>query len=613
LNQQKNDFLPMTKQEMKKRGWDQLDIIFISGDAYVDHPSFGPAILGRLLEAKGYRVGIIAQPDWTKLDDFIRLGQPKLFFAVSAGNLDSMLSNYTPNKRKRKTDAYSPNGQAGKRPDRATIVYTNRLREAFPGVPIIIGGIEASLRRFAHYDFWSQKVRRSLLLDSRAHLLVYGMGEKQIIEIAEKLSAGKSIEELTKIRGTVYKTKTLENITNFVQVPSLEEVIAEKEKYASAFAIEHQQQDPLRGKTIAQKHADQYIVQNPPALPLTEEEMDFVYDLPYLRDIHPSYTEVPAIEEVKFSITSHRGCFGGCSFCAITHHQGRIIQKRSKESIIREAKILTKMPDFKGIIHDLGGPTANFRRPACKKQKEKGACAQKECLYPEACPNLEVNHSEYFDLLRTIRSLPNVRKVFVRSGVRYDYLLLDKHADKYLEELCEHHVSGQLKVAPEHVSARVTAAMKKSGRKVFDQFRKKYEAANQKLGKKQYLVPYFMASHPGCGLKEAVELAEYIRDLRYNPEQVQDFTPTPGSLSTCIYYTGINPFTKEKVYVPKSEEERQMQRALMQFRQPANYNLVQKALQKVGRTDLIGQGPKALIKSPKNSHPTSLRKVKKKK
>lgn len=597
-----NLFLPTSLEDVRQRGWEEMDIILLTGDAYVDHPSFGTAIIGRVLEAKGYRVGIISQPDWTGLDDFRKLGRPRLFFSVSAGNLDSMLSNYTPNKKKRREDAYSPGEKPGKRPDRATIVYTNRLKEAFPGVPIIIGGIEASLRRFAHYDYWDNKVRRSILLDSRADLLIYGMGEKQILEAAEKLKAGHLIQELTDIKGTVYRRKSLDELKGYLEVPSFEEVSESKKSYAEAFKIQYLEQDPLRGKIIVQGHGDQYIVQNPPADLLTTEEMDFVYGLPYVRDYHPMYEAaggVPAIKEVKFSITSHRGCFGGCSFCAITHHQGRIIQGRSPESILQEAKLLSELPDFKGIIHDVGGPTANFRLKSCRKQERKGTCSGQDCLYPEPCKTMEVDHSQYFNLLRALRNLPKVKRVFVRSGVRYDYLLLDKHSDKYLEELCEHHVSGQLKVAPEHVSKKVTNLMRKPGKIIFEEFKTKYNRINQKLGKKQYLVPYFIASHPGCTLKEAVELAEYIRDMGYHPEQVQDFTPTPGSLSTCMYYTELDPFTGKEIYVPKTQEERQMQRALMQFRDPKNYVLVYKALQKAGRLDLVGYGPKALIPPPK--------------
>lgn len=611
-------FLPVTLDDAKRRGWEELDVVLLSGDAYVDHPSFGTAVIGRVLEARGYRVGVIPQPDWTRLDDFKKLGKPRLFFAISAGNLDSMLSNYTANKRRRREDAYSPGGKTGKRPDRATIVYTNRLREAFPGVPIIIGGIEASLRRFAHYDYWDNKIRRSILLDSRADLLIYGMGENQILAIAQGLQGGTRIEELNDIRGTVYWGKSFGEIKNYLELPSFEEVNEDKRKYAESFKLQYLEQDPVKGKTLIQKHGDQYVIQNPPAKLLNTEQMDFVYNLPYIRDYHPMYEEaggVPAIREVKFSITSHRGCFGGCSFCSITHHQGKIIQSRSQESILKEVRLLTQMPDFKGIIHDVGGPTANFRITACKKQVDKGACPGKDCLYPQPCKALEVDHSQYFNLLRAIRSVPKVKRVFIRSGVRYDYLLLDKSSDKFLEELCEYHVSGQLKVAPEHISKKVTDLMRKPGKKIYEEFKARYNKTNQKLGKRQYLVPYFIASHPGATLKEAVELAEYIRDMGYHPEQVQDFTPTPGSLATCMYYTELDPFTGQRVYVAKTQEERQMQRALMQFRDPKNHPLVYKALQRAGRLDLVGYGPKALIPPPNKSKKqvgqrTQLRKAK---
>lgn len=591
-------FLPVKKEDLAARGWDGLDIILVTGDAYVDHPSFAMAILGRVLESKGYRVGIIAQPDWTSLKDFQKLGRPRLYFGVSAGNLDSLVSNYTPNKKKRRSDAYSPGGKAGCRPDRATIVYANRLHEAYPGVPIVIGGIEASLRRFAHYDYWSDKVRRSLLFDAKADLLLYGMGERQVVRLAELLAKGVPMKKITDIRGSVYKAKELPD--DCLILPSYEEVKADKASYAKAVKLQYLNQNPFIGKRLAQKHGDQFLIQNIPDKPLSTEELDKVYELPYQRDYHPDYeAEVPAIREVKFSLLSQRGCFGGCAFCAITHHQGRMIQARSAESLLREAKILTELPDFKGIIHDVGGPTANFRHLACPKQEKHGACVGKECLYPAPCPNLEVDHSEYFALLKKIRSLPKVKKVFIRSGIRYDYLLEDKRFFKYLEELCKHYVSGQLKVAPEHIAPNALAMMHKSGRRVFDRFRECYEAMNKKLGKKQYLVPYFMSSHPGCTLKDAVLLAEYIRDLHYQPEQVQDFTPTPGSLSTCMYYTGLDPLTGKKVHVP-DEKERTLQRALLQYKLPANRKLVEKALQKAGRQDLIGWGPKALLRPVKS-------------
>jgi len=582
---------------MKKRGWNELDFIFVTGDAYVDHPSFGHAIITRLLESLGFKVGIISQPNWKTADDFIKLGKPKIAFLVSSGNIDSMVNHYTVNKKRRSEDVYSPGGKANLRPDRAVIVYCNKLREYFKDVPIIIGGIEASLRRFAHYDYWDDKVRRSILLDSNADLLVYGMGEKQILEIANLISYGKKITEIKNINGTCYVTKDISNLTDYIEIPSFEEVSKDKLKYAEAFKIQYQEQDPIKGKTLVQKHGNLYVVQNPPAKPLTVEEMDFIYSLPYTRTYHPIYKKyggVPALKEVEFSIVSHRGCFGGCSFCALHFHQGRIIQKRSKESIIEEAKKLINLPNFKGYIHDVGGPTANFRNPSCKKQLKEGVCKNRQCLFPTPCPNLEVNHDEYLNILREIRKLPKVKKVFIRSGIRYDYVLLDKN-DKFLIEVIKNHISGQLKVAPEHVCDKVLKIMGKPPRKLYDKFVKKYFDLNKKFGLKQYLVPYLMSSHPGSDLKAAIELAEYIRDMGYNPEQVQDFYPTPGSLSTTIYYTGINPLTGEKIYVPKDPEEKKMQRALLQFKDPKNYDLVYKALIKAKRTDLIGFDKKCLI------------------
>ncbi|WP_156792031.1 YgiQ family radical SAM protein [Caloramator australicus] len=591
------DFLPITKEDMKKRRWDELDFIFVTGDAYVDHPSFGHAIVTRLLESLGFKVGIISQPNWKTAEDFIKLGKPKIAFLVSSGNIDSMVNHYTVNKKRRSEDAYSPGGKGNLRPDRAVIVYCNKIREIFKDVPIIIGGIEASLRRFAHYDYWDDKVRRSILLDSSADLLVYGMGEKQIIEIANLISYGKKITDLNDINGTCYITKDISKLTNYIEIPSYEEVAKDKLKYAEAFKIQYLEQDPIKGKILVQKHGNIYLVQNPPAKPLTVEEMDFIYSLPYKRTYHPIYKKyggVPALKEVEFSIVSHRGCYGGCSFCALHFHQGRIIQKRSRESIIEEAKKLTSMPNFKGYIHDIGGPTANFRNPSCKAQLERGICKTRQCLHPNPCPNLEVSHEEYLDILRQVRNLPKVKKVFIRSGIRYDYVLLDK-SDKFLIELIKNHISGQLKVAPEHVCDRVLKVMGKPSKKVYDKFVKKYFEYNKKFGLKQYLVPYLMSSHPGSDLKAAIELAEYIRDMGYNPEQVQDFYPTPGSLSTTIYYTGVNPLTGEKVYVPKDPEEKKMQRALLQFRDPKNYDLVYKALIKAKRTDLIGYDKKCLI------------------
>lgn len=587
---------------MAGRGWTELDFLCITGDAYVDHPSFGMAIISRLLEKMGFRVGIIAQPDWRSARDFNRLGKPRLGVMITAGNLDSLLAHYTAAKHPRHKDAYAPGGKPGKRPDRATMVYTHRVREAFGKIPVIIGGIEASLRRFAHYDFWEDRVRRSMLIDARADILVYGMGEKPIGEIARRLDAGETAGSITDVPGTVVKSAALQFWQDYLVLPAYDDVAADKRKFAAAFKIQYEEQDPLRGKRLVQAHGAEYIIQNPPAPPLTTAEMDEVYDLPYARDYHPAYAAaggVPAIQEVKFSIVSHRGCFGGCSFCALVSHQGRIIQARSKESILKEARLLTAMPDFKGYIHDVGGPTANFRLPACHQQQERGTCKGKQCLFPRFCRNLQYDHTDYLDILRSLRALPGVKKVFVRSGLRFDYLLAGNYRE-FLRELCEHHVSGQLKVAPEHVSPKVTALMGKSDRRVYERFVKAYRQINKQLGKEQYLVPYFMSGHPGCDLPEAVELAEFIRDMGYNPEQVQDFIPTPGSLSTCMYYTGLNPLTGEKVYVARTVKEKALQRALLQYRNPANYRLVHEALQKAGRTDLIGYDAKCLIRPVRN-------------
>ncbi|AJQ27664.1 UPF0313 protein ygiQ [Pelosinus fermentans JBW45] len=601
----KNDFLPISKEDMIKRGWDRLDFLFVSGDAYIDHPSFGPAILCRLLQKYGYRVGIISQPDWRSTLDFKKMGKPRLGVLVSAGNLDSMLNKFTAAKKFRSTDNYSPGGKAGCRPDRATIVYCNRIREVWKDIPIIIGGIEASLRRFAHYDYWSNSIRRSILIDSRADILIYGMGEKQLKEIAEQLQQGFKISDIRNVQGTCYKTDSIEHLWNYIETPGYDDVNTNKQAFSQAFKIQYQEQDAIRGKTIVQNHGEFSIVQNAPALPLTTEEMDEIYDLPYQRTYHPIYEKsggVPAIQEVKFSLVSHRGCFGGCSFCAIVSHQGRIIQSRSHESILNEAKIIIAMPDFKGYIHDIGGPTANFRIQSCQKQSERGTCKAKQCLAPTPCKELMTNHTDYLTLLRTLRALPGVKKVFIRSGLRYDYLMADPSNEEFLRELCEHHISGQLKVAPEHISPKVTNLMGKSGKGVYLKFMQAYKRVNERIGKEQYLVPYFMSSHPGSGLKEAIELAEFIRDLNYRPEQVQDFIPTPGSLSTCIYYTGINPFTNEKVYVAKDIHEKKMQRGLMQYRDPKNYYLVYEALTKANRQDLIGYGPKCLIRPPHNAN-----------
>lgn len=597
-----NQFLVTSKKEMQERGWDQLDFVLISGDAYVDHPSFGPAIIGRLLERHGYKVGIIAQPDWRSTADFKKLGKPRLAVLVTAGNLDSMLNKFTAAKKYRSTDNYSPGGQAGRRPDRATIVYCNRVREVWKQIPLIIGGIEASLRRFSHYDYWSDSIRRSIVIDSRADLLIYGMGEKQIIEVADQLSAGIAVSHIRDVRGTCYSSDTVEHLWDYIEVPPHEAVITDKYAFAQAFQIQYEEQDPIRGKTVVQRHGETFIIQNPPALPLSTDEMDEIYNLPYERTFHPSYEKdggVPAIQEVKFSLVSHRGCFGGCSFCAIVSHQGRIIQSRSQQSIIDEAILITKMPDFKGYIHDVGGPTANFRMPACSHQEVRGACKGRHCLAPAPCKNLSTDHSDYLQLLRSLRALPRVKKVFIRSGLRYDYLLA-ANDNEFLAELCEHHVSGQLKVAPEHIAAKVTRLMGKSGKETYVKFMNAYKKTNAALGKEQYLVPYFMSSHPGSSLKEAVELAEFLRDIGYQPEQVQDFIPTPGSLSTVMYHTGLNPLTGEKVYVAKDPHEKKLQRALMQFRNPKNYELVFEALTKAHREDLIGYGPKCLIRPRRN-------------
>ncbi|WP_418789938.1 YgiQ family radical SAM protein [Phosphitispora sp. TUW77] len=587
----------MTREEMNKYNWHYVDFLVITGDAYVDHPSFGAAIISRLLEKMGFKVGIIAQPDWHDTKDFTRLGKPRYACLVTAGNLDSMVSNYTGNKNHRKKDMYSPGGIPGKRPDRAAIVYCNRIREAWPGIPLVIGGIEASLRRLAHYDYWDNRVRRSILIDSRADILVYGMGEKQMEEIALRLSKGEDIGQLTNILGTVYavREKPREDV---IRLPGYDEVSNDKRKYADAFRLAYSEQDPYRGKTLVQPHGLQYVVQNPPAKPLTTEEIDSVYELPFIRKSHPVYTKykgIPAEDEVKFSITAQRGCFGGCAFCALNFHQGCIIQPRSHESILKEARLLTEMPDFKGIIHDVGGPTANFRMPACRSQLKRGACADKHCLVPDKCKNVIIDHSDLIELLRKLRSLPRVKKVFLRSGLRYDYLLYEKNPE-VLNEICNYHVSGQLKVAPEHVSSRVLKIMRKPGHDIYKRFKEKFSETNRRFGKQQYLVPYFIASHPGCTLKDAIQLAEYIRDMGYNPEQVQDFTPTPGSLSTCMYYTGIDPLTGQKVYVPRSPKERKMQRALIQYRNPKNRGLVKEALKRAGREDLIGNGPKCLVR-----------------
>ncbi|WP_330571237.1 YgiQ family radical SAM protein [Marinisporobacter balticus] len=597
-NMRINDFLPICNEDVKKRGWSQLDFIIVTGDAYVDHPSFGTAIISRVLEDAGYKVGIIAQPDWKDVDDFKKLGRPKLGFLINAGNLDSMVNHYTVSKKRRKQDLYAPAGKIGLRPDRATIVYANMVRQAYKKVSIIIGGIEASLRRFAHYDYWNDKVRRSILFDSEADLLIFGMGERQVVEVADNLKNGLKIEYIRHIPGTCYKVDDLEEVYDYTQIPSFEEISQDKIAYAKAFKIEYEEQDSIRGKVLVQKHKDTYVVQNPPAMPLSQIELDRVYALPYMRNYHPTYEKmggIPAIKEVKHSIVSVRGCFGSCSFCALTFHQGRVIQSRSQKSIIEEAQNIIKDKEFKGYIHDVGGPTANFRHIACEKQKKHGACKNKQCLYPKPCKNLYVDHNEYLELLRKLRKIEGVKKVFVRSGLRYDYIMADKK-DDFLKELCTHHVSGQLKVAPEHVSPKVLDLMGKPRRDTYDQFVEKFYKINEKIGKKQFLVPYLMSSHPGSDLNAAIDMAEYLRDIHYYPEQVQDFYPTPGTLSTSMFYTGLDPRNMKMVYVPKTREEKAMQRALLQYKSYKNYDLVKKALILAGRQDLIGYGPKCLIK-----------------
>ena len=596
-----NKFLPICKKDMEERGWEVCDFIIVTGDAYIDHHSFGTAVISRVLENAGYKVGIISQPNWNKIDDFKKLGRPRLAFLVNAGNMDSMVNHYTVSKRIREKDYYSPGGKMGLRPDRATIVYCNKVREAFKDVDILIGGVEASLRRFAHYDYWSDKVRQSILIDSGADLLVYGMSEKQIVEVANYLNDGFPAKYIRSVAGTCYTVDSLDELyEEYIEIPTFKEVASDIEKYCEAFRIQYEEQDPFRGHTLVQRNLDKYVVINKPERPLVREELDIVYGLPYQKDYHPIYEEqggVPAIEEIKFSIVSSRGCSGNCSFCAITFHQGRIVTSRSQDSIVKEAEDITEFKDFKGYIHDVGGPTANFRKASCEKQLIYGACKKKQCMSPSICKNMEVDHSEYLELLRKVRSVKGVKKVFVRSGLRYDYIMADKKRDKFIKELSEYHVSGQLKVAPEHISENVLKYMGKPAGKVYDEFREKFFRINKELGKKQYIIPYLMSSHPGSTLKDAIILAEYLRDIKYQPEQVQDFYPTPGTLSTTMFYTGLDPFTMKKVYVPKTKEEKAMQRALLQFSKPKNYNIVYDALVKAGREDLIGNGPKCLIKS----------------
>ena len=598
-----NKFLPICKDDMIERGWEQCDFVLVTADAYIDHHSFGTAIISRVLENAGYKVGIIAQPDWKSVDDFKKLGRPRLGFLVNGGNMDPMVNHYTVSKKLRKKDLYTPKGEMGKRPDRATIVYCNKIREAYKDVNIVIGGIEASLRRFAHYDYWDNKVRKSILVDSGADLLVYGMSEKQIVEVADFLNQGFDGKYIRHIPGTCYIADSLDEIyEEHIVLPSFKEVSSDKRTYAECFKIQYDEQDPVRGRTLVQEHNGKYVVINKPEMPLSREELDRVYALPYQKTYHSIYEKdggIAAIEEVKFSLVSSRGCSGNCSFCAITFHQGRIVTSRSEDSIVEEAEEITKYDDFKGYIHDIGGPTANFRKPACKKQLTLGACKHKRCMSPGICKNMEVDHREYLHLLRRVRKLPGIKKVFIRSGLRYDYIMADKD-DTFFKELVEHHVSGQLKVAPEHVSPNVLKYMGKPAGKTYDEFRRKFFRITERLGKKQFIIPYLMSSHPGCKLEDAIMLAEYLRDINYQPEQVQDFYPTPGTLSTTMFYTGLDPLTMEEVYIPRSKEEKAMQRALLQFKNPKNYNIVYDALVKAGREDLIGNGPKCLIRD-KNS------------
>ena len=591
------DFLPVTREDMKSRGW-EVDFVYVTGDAYVDHPSFGSAIIGRLLESRGYRVGMIPQPDWRKKESIQVFGEPRLGFLVTAGNMDSMVNHYTVSKKHRSTDAYSPGGKMGLRPDRACVVYSNLIRQTYKHTPIILGGIEASLRRMAHYDYWENKVKHSILIDSGADLISYGMGEHSILEIAEALQSGIPVQEITYVAGTVFKSHDLGRVYDPMVLPDFETVKSDKKAYADSFAIQYRNTDPFTAKPLAESYGNRgYVIQNPPAQPLTQTEMDDVYDLPYTGQYHPMYQKeggIPALKEIKFSLTSNRGCFGSCNFCALTFHQGRILQTRSHESIVREAVRMTEDPEFKGYIHDVGGPTADFRHPSCKKQLTKGVCKERQCLFPSPCKNLTVDHKDYLQLLRKVRNIPKVKKVFVRSGIRFDYLMADPDRT-FLNELVKYHVSGQLRVAPEHVSDEVLKYMGKPKHAVYESFLKAYENANAHTGKQQYAVPYFMSSHPGCTMKEAVKLAEYVRDLGFTPEQVQDFYPTPSTLSTCMYYTGIHPLTGEKVYVPKNPHEKAIQRALMQYKNPENRELILEGLKMTGM-DLVGFGPKCLIR-----------------
>ena len=594
------DFLVTSKEDMQERDIEQLDFILISGDAYVDHPSFANAIIGRTLESYGYSVGIIAQPNVDRVSSFKILGSPRLAFLVSSGNIDSMVNHYTAAKKRRTDDSYTPGNISGKRPDRAVIVYSNLIRQAYKGIPIILGGVEASLRRFAHYDYWDNKVRRSVLADSTADLLVYGMGEATIKQIADQLNSGVHISDITDIKGTCYISNKLPDGAS--QIPSFKEVANDKIDYAKAFKVQYENQDPITGKTLAQFTDKYYLVQNPPQMPLNTEELDYTYSLPFTRQIHPMYKEyVPAIEEVKFSVAHNRGCFGSCAFCALTFHQGRVVTSRSKSSVIDEVKKIANLDDFKGYIHDIGGPTANFREPACEKQLKSGACKNKSCLGHKACPNLKVSHKEFLDILTEANKVRGVKKVFVRSGIRFDYLLMEED-DTVLTELIKHHISGQLKIAPEHIGDSTLKLMGKPPKEIYEKFRKKYERINAQLGMKQYIVPYFMSSHPGCTTKDAIALACYLKEHNLRPRQVQDFYPTPGTLSTTMFYTGINPLTNQKVYIPKSPNDKKVQRALMQYFIPENKEIIKKVLLENGRSDLIGSDPKCLIYEKQKSN-----------
>ncbi len=595
-------FLPLNREELRKAGWEQPDFVYVIGDAYVDHSSFGPAIISRVLESRGYKVAILSQPDWRNPESIAEFGEPRLAFLVSAGNMDSMVNHYTVAKKRRSEDAYSPGGQAGLRPDYATVVYCNLIRRKYKKKPVLIGGIEASLRRLAHYDYWADRIKRSILLDSGADLLLYGMGERAIVEVAEALDADMEIADVVFVRGTVYKTRDVSGLSEAILLPSFDSLRDDPRNYAESFAVQYRNTDYHTARPLVEQYGEhRYLVQNPPAKPLSTQEMDDIYELPYMNDCHPSYAAaggVPAIREIRFSLTSNRGCFGGCSFCALAFHQGRVLQVRSHDSLIREAERMTRDPAFQGYLHDVGGPTANFRQPACGKQREKGVCPDRQCLFPKPCKNLTADHTDYIRLLRKLRKLPKVKKVFIRSGIRFDYVLADQKTD-FLKELCRYHVSGQLRVAPEHVSEKVLALMGKPEPSVYRTFCQRFEKVNRELGMEQYVLPYLMSSHPGSGLAEAIELAEYIRDLGYMPEQVQDFYPTPSTLSTVMYCTGVDPRTMQSVYVPRSPHEKALQRALIQYRRPENYELVKEALLKAGRTDLIGFDRKKCLIPPR--------------